>query len=408
MNSEIMKRAAETYGTPLYVFEEDRFADHYLELDGAYKSVYPKFQIAYSFKTNYMPAVCRRVLTLGGWAEVVSDMEYHLAKRYGFPPERIIVNGPGKWNGMEEMILDGAFLMLDNRFEYERSAAIARKNNLTAKIGFRLNMDIGTNKNSRFGFDVTDPETEALIRAAREDGHMEIIGLHFHLGGARNLQAWQTRAEKMLHYAGTLLEDSERTIIDLGSGMFGHMHPAFAQQFHQQIPSFREYAQTVAGLFAQAYGSLPEEKRPTLIVEPGTTVVADTMVYAVSVIATKCVRGRNIAMVDGSVHQLGELGKKKRLPVEVLYREAQTKRLPLADITGYTCLEDDILYPGLEQPVGQGDLLWFQNAGAYTNVMKPPFIQVGCKIVSCRNDGTMSLVKREETTEDILASYIID
>ena len=40
--------------------------------------------------------------------------------------------------------------------------------------------------------------------------------------------------------------------------------------------------------------------------------------------------------------------------------------------------------------------------------MKPPFIQVGCKIVSCRNDGTMSLVKREETTEDILASYIID
>ena len=181
MNSEMMKRAAETYGTPLYVFEEDRFADHYLELDGAYKSVYPKFQIAYSFKTNYMPAVCRRVLALGGWAEVVSDMEYHLAKRYGFPPDRIIVNGPGKWNGMEEMILDGAFLMLDNRFEYERSAAIARKNNLTAKIGFRLNMDIGTNKNSRFGFDVTDPETEALIRAAREDGHMEIIGLHFHL-----------------------------------------------------------------------------------------------------------------------------------------------------------------------------------------------------------------------------------
>ena len=58
--------------------------------------------------------------------------------------------------------------------------------------------------------------------------------------------------------------------------------------------------------------------------------------------------------------------------------------------------------------MGQGDLLWFQNAGAYTNVMKPPFIQVGCKIVSCRNDGTMSLVKREETTEDILASYIID
>ena len=52
MNSEMMKRAAETYGTPLYVFEEDRFADHYLELDGAYKSVYPKFQIAYSFKTN--------------------------------------------------------------------------------------------------------------------------------------------------------------------------------------------------------------------------------------------------------------------------------------------------------------------------------------------------------------------
>ena len=405
MNLETVGALARTYRTPFYAFFRDDFIANCRELTKEYEAVYTPFSIAYSFKTNYMPAACVCVKEMGGYAEVVSDHEYAIARKLGFLPERIIVNGPGKWYGMEEMIADGAIVMLDNRFELERAMQITEKTKKSATIGFRLNFDIGTNKASRFGFEADAPETRRAIEEAREHPCLRIVGLHFHLGGSRSPEAWECRAEKLTAYAEQLLMEEERKILDLGSGMFGHMHPDFAAQFNQRIPSFREYAAVVAGVFQRKYGALPVEKRPELIVEPGATVIADTMVYVTSVIAAKTVRGRCIAIVDGSVHQLGELGKKKQLPCHVIPTGAAGPAFCHADVSGYTCLEDDLLRRELDQPVRVGDTLVFENAGAYTNVMKPPFIRGGSKIISCTNDGAATLVKRDETADDLLSTY---
>ena len=129
------------------------------------------------------------------------------------------------------------------------------------------------------------------------------------------------------------------------------------------------------------------------------------MVYATGVIAGKIVRGRSIAIVDGSVHQLGELGKKKQLPVHVISAQAEGPTFCHADVSGFTCLEDDLLCRELDQPLRVGDVLVFENAGAYTNVMKPPFIRGGCKIFSCTDKGKAVLVKHDETAEDLLSTY---
>ena len=391
--------------TPFYVFFIDEFRKNYQELQAAYEGIYNRFQIAYSFKTNYMPAACKAVFKLNGYAEVVSDHEYAMAKRCGFTPERIIVNGPGKWFGLEEMLRDGAIVMLDNIFELDRALEISASLNTKPRIGFRLNFDIGTGKQSRFGFDTDKEETALAVDRARESKKLEICALHFHLGGSRSLDAWKNRAEKMIDYSERLLEKQERKIIDLGSGMFGHLHPDFAAQFHQIIPSFSDYADLVAGAFAEKYAGLPPEECPLLVVEPGSTLIADTMAYVTGVIAKKTIRGRAIAMVDGSVHQLGDLGKKKRLPIHVIRGSGNDDGIVGADISGFTCLEDDVLYRELPQMLRVGDSLVFENAGAYTNVMKPPFIRGGCKILSCTEQGEVSIIKRDETVEDLLSTY---
>ena len=97
--------AVEKYQTPLYLLDLDRFSQNYLELEEAYKKRYSNFKIAYSFKTNYTPVICKQARKLGGYAEVVSELEYHMAKRYGFTPSEIIVNGPGKISGIQEMVI---------------------------------------------------------------------------------------------------------------------------------------------------------------------------------------------------------------------------------------------------------------------------------------------------------------
>lgn len=406
MDEVLLKKIIESYGTPNYIFFQDQFRQNLRELDEAYRAVYPRFQIAYSFKTNYMPFACRTAQSCGTYAEVVSDLEYHMAKRHGFPPDKIIVNGPGKWNGLEEMLSDGAIVMLDNRYEAEKTAHIAESLDYSVSVGFRLNFTIGTGKESRFGFDTEDRKTEEIISYMRKRKNIRIVGLHFHLSGARSLKAWENRAQKLITYADQLLVNDEKKILDLGSGMFGHLDPKLVSQFEQEIPAFDEYAAVVAGTFAEHFSELPEDRKPLLIVEPGTTVIANTMMYATRVIAEKTIRGRKIAIVDGSVHQLGEMGKKKKLPVRVLSENNTNTAIIDADITGYTCLEDDILYKGLEQEIHVGDVLCFGNAGAYTNVLKPPFIQAGCGIVAIVEDSGARLVKRTEKTEDFLASYI--
>lgn len=407
MKKEIINSIVEQHGTPFYAFESKRFEDNYNELFGAFSSVYSNFTIAYSFKTNYMPAACKKINELGGWAEVVSDMEYNMAKEYGFIPSNIIVNGPGKWNGLEDMVTDGAIIMLDNEYEYFEVIKLSQKNNTVANVGFRLNIDIGTNKLSRFGFDVENPDTKQLISKAIRNSNLNVIGIHFHLGGARGLTAWEERAKKMIFYKDYFFEDYDLKIIDLGSGMFGHINPFLGEQFHQDIPSFDEYANAVASQFKEHFDTIEIEKRPMLIVEPGTTLIANSMSYVTTVIGVKEIRGKSFAMVDGSVHQLGELGKKKELPIDIIYNSNSENRKKHVDITGYTCLEDDVLRRNANIEIGIGDTIVFENAGAYTNVMKPPFIQVGCGIFEIYNSNKFKTVKRKETVKDILSTYVV-
>lgn len=105
--------------TPYYVFYADEFIQNYHDLENSMKEIYSNYQIAYSFKTNYTPAVCRLVMKLGGYAEVVSDMEYSLALKIGFAPSRIIYNGPGKGAMLEHCLTNAGLLNIDNLRELE-------------------------------------------------------------------------------------------------------------------------------------------------------------------------------------------------------------------------------------------------------------------------------------------------
>ena len=94
-NEQINKFACE-YGDAFYLLDSAQFRKNYTELKSAFSEIYPDFNIAYSYKTNYTPKLCKIVNELGGYAEVVSDMEMEIALRIGVNPEKIIWNGPFK------------------------------------------------------------------------------------------------------------------------------------------------------------------------------------------------------------------------------------------------------------------------------------------------------------------------
>ena len=90
LNEKNIKYITEAYGDAFYLLDSKQFEQNYTNLVDAFSSIYPHFNIAYSYKTNYTPKLCQIVNTHGGYAEVVSDMEMEIALRAGVPAQKII------------------------------------------------------------------------------------------------------------------------------------------------------------------------------------------------------------------------------------------------------------------------------------------------------------------------------
>ncbi|NCB02980.1 MAG: diaminopimelate decarboxylase, partial [Spirochaetia bacterium] len=144
INKDEIKKIVETYGNPVYVFEEEKFLQNYDNLQSAFKNIYPNYGIGYSYKTNYTPYICKIVKELGGFAEIVSDMEYHLAKQLGYENSQIIYNGPWKGEKLEDHILANGMVNIDGIDEAQRIVLLAKQNpERLISIGLRINTDIG-------------------------------------------------------------------------------------------------------------------------------------------------------------------------------------------------------------------------------------------------------------------------
>jgi diaminopimelate decarboxylase len=86
----------EKFGSPLFVFSERTVIATAQRARKAFKDVYPNTVFAWSYKTNYLKAICN-IFHKEDWiAEVVSDFEYQKAEQAGIPGKDIIYNGPCK------------------------------------------------------------------------------------------------------------------------------------------------------------------------------------------------------------------------------------------------------------------------------------------------------------------------
>ena len=156
LNPEKLKQLKNEYGEAFYILDSEQFKENFKELKKVFSSIYPNFNMAYSYKTNYTPKLCRIVNQLGGYAEVVSEMEMELALRVGVEPKNIIWNGPIKNpEVVEEYLLKGGVVNIDSLNEMEMLRKIVDKHsNFIFRLGIRCNYDVHDGVVSRFGFDV--------------------------------------------------------------------------------------------------------------------------------------------------------------------------------------------------------------------------------------------------------------
>ena len=184
LDESTYRRIKKEYGFPAYIFDFDRFCENYRLLTEGMSAAYAPYRAAYSYKTNYTPRIVSLVRSLGGMAEVVSGMEYALARRVGNAPENILFNGPCKGEDGIAALLDGACVIIDNA---EELAAVLRAASAhpecVCHTALRLHVDIGSGKPSRFGLCAEPEYLKTLAARLRAAGNISFDGIQCHISG---------------------------------------------------------------------------------------------------------------------------------------------------------------------------------------------------------------------------------
>ncbi|MCM1179003.1 MAG: pyridoxal-dependent decarboxylase [Clostridium sp.] len=406
LSSEWIKKIERQYGESFYLLDTGIFKQNFLGLQEAMHQYYPKVIISYSYKTNYIPRLCSVVNELGGYAEVVSDMERELALRLGVPHNKIVFNGPyKKQEAVEQAILAGEIVNIDSQYDFSIVQDLAKKNPKSDfTIGIRCNFDVNDGVRSRFGFDIESDEFMNVLYEIDNIPNLRVNGLHCHFA-SRNIDVWKNKVSGILDLVQKMSSLS-LDYISVGGGIFGKMEESLKQQFTGRIPDFGEYAEVIAKPFAEYFKDFSEDRKPILFLEPGSALAGDAMRFAAKIVSIKNIRGEPIATLLGSVYNINPTLNGKNPPIQIVHSDGKESLYTDLDFAGYTCIESDYLYRGYTGNLAVGDYVVFGNIGSYSVVLKPPFILPNFPVLELEGEK-VKLVKRAEVFEDIFGSYML-
>lgn len=399
INKDVIKKLRADYGDAFYLLDSEQFKINFQELKAAFSEIYPNFNIAYSYKTNYTPKLCKLINEMGGYAEVVSDMELEIAKRIGCKADRIIWNGPIKNQQVaEKFACDGGTINIDNIEELEFMKLVAtRHEDKLLSVGIRCNYEVGDGVVSRFGFDTEGEDFMEALRFTTTTPNVKLINFQCHFA-KRQVEYWPARAKGMVNLIDRLGIVPER--IDIGGGLFGKMDDSLKAQFDIDIPNYDAYAWAAATVFADYFKD--KDVKPELVVEPGSAVVGDCMKFVGTVKSIKSVRGKVISTVLGSQKNISMGGVNP--PMKVIAMGEEQKEYKDLDFVGFTCIEGDVLYHNYNGKLAHEDAIVIGNCGSYSLVMKPPFILPNFPVLDiCGQD--VEVIKRGEVFDDLFHTF---
>ena len=399
MDKQIIKRLQAEYGEAFYLLDSAQFRKNFAELKAAFNDIYPNWNIAYSYKTNYTPKLCKIVNELGGYAEVVSEMELEIAKRVGCKMDRVIWNGPIKNVPiMEQFLLDGGTINIDCIEELEQIKDIHnRHEDKLINVGIRCNYEVNDGVVSRFGFDIDGEDFMEAVKFVTTTKNVKLINFQCHFA-KRQIAYWPARAKGMVDLIDRLGIIPER--IDIGGGLFGKMADSLKAQFSCEIPDYEAYAKAAAQVFADYFKD--KEVKPELLIEPGSAVVGDCMKFIGTVKTIKNVRGKWMAHVLGSQKNISMTGINP--PIEVVAMGGEQKEYKDLDFLGFTCIEGDVLYHNYTGKLAHQDVIVISNCGSYSLVMKPPFILPNFPVLDI-SEGKTEVIKRAENFDDLFHTF---
>ncbi len=394
------------YGSPVFILSETTMRNQYRSAVEAFSKRYPRIRFAWSYKTNYLDAVCRIYHQEGSWAEVVSGFEYDKALRNGVSGDRIIFNGPEKSDDdLRKAIRNKSLIHIDHFDEMYALSDICRKEELTARVAIRVNMDTGIYPMwDRFGFNYENGDAWDALNRIMINERLSLEGLHTHIGTYMlSTGAYKIAATKLADLAANIHNKYGHVIsyIDMGGGFASRntLKGAYLPGY-DTVPDFSDYADAIAsGILSSA---IKQENLPLLILETGRALIDDAGYIAGTVLANKRLAdGRRATIIDVGVNLLftSFWYQHEFHPAQPVSSHSEETTL-----YGPLCMNIDVIREAIASPVmKRGDHFVIKRIGAYNMTQWMQFITLRPNIILISPDGQAHPVREKESLETIVS-----
>jgi diaminopimelate decarboxylase len=391
------------FGSPLFVFSEKKIKELYHTLYSAFSSRYPDVQFGWSYKTNYLNAICKVFHGLGSIAEVVSEFEYQKARALGIEGKDIIFNGPYKpYEHLKIAVEEGAKIHVDNLFELNDLEKIADELGRKIKVAIRINMDTGVYPQwSRFGFNYESGEAYEAVKRMYDGGRLELNGIHSHIGTFMlDANAYKMATSKIMQLKEAVENDFDATIeyIDLGGGFASKSHlKGIYQSPDIIVPTADEYAEAITNAIYELNKS---DTLPKLYLETGRALIDEAGWLLTSVHGYKRFPdGKKGYILDAGVNLL-YTSTWYNFNIE-LDRHYEGENEP-SMLNGPLCMNIDIIEEHVMlPPLERNSVLSISPVGAYNYTQAMQFIRYKPAAVLITEEGTPTLIKAVDDLETV-------
>jgi diaminopimelate decarboxylase len=417
---------ADQLKTPLFLVSERILAENYLRFAHAFAGI-RDFRAYYSVKTNFETEVLRTLRRLGAGAEVAGELDLYAATKAGFQPGDIVFDGPCKTEReLKLAVAQGLRLVnAEGVEEIESLNALGRAAGRRLDIGVRIDPmtrrpyydKLITTYKQKFGFHINHC-AEAFAVAARCP-HLRVVGINAHIGS--QILAPGLYAEALDAMFGLAADLRGRGFpieeINIGGGF-----PAQSMRFlrlnrrmraakllerlnllEKRTPPIGEFGRAIEQAFhrnCQLHGFTPR-----LTAEPGRSLVNNACILLGRVQRTK----PNWVFTDLSINEVPEnlFFTEWRM---FFPRRMAAPAAAKANISGPTLSTYDVLSFQKSIPAGlqRGDPVVMFDVGGYSITRANQFTKPRNPVYFLGQDGTIRLIRRRETIEDVVHTQMWD
>ena len=395
-----VKKIAEDYGTPAYVYSKKTIVDTFYN----FKKSFLKLDtlICFAVKANSNIAILNLLAEHGAGFDIVSGGELKRVITAKGDPKKVVFSGIGK--SIEEIGFainhDILAFNVESEGELHRIQSVAKSLNKKAAISIRVNPNVDAKthpyistglKDNKFGVD--ENQSIKLYRLAKDMDSIDIKGIDCHIGSQiTEINPFIDSTKKLVElidHLKTLNIDIEH--FDIGGGLGINYKD-------ESPPSFIEYADAINQIIGN--------RKLKIILEPGRSLIGKAGTLLTNLEYIKEGSSKNFAIIDAAMNDLMRPSLYGAYH-EIINLNTEQSEKKEYDIVGPVCETGDFLGKDRLLSIKNGDILAVLDVGAYGMSMSSNYNSRPRAIELLVDNETVHVIRERETFDHLISGESI-